>query len=181
MSNASSLQVPSRIETERLVLRPPTIADAPAMYANYAADPEVTKYLTWRPHPSVEETQRVLGMLVQQWADGGTSPYAITIDDEIVGMVEAGISLPRAEFGWVLRRSLWGQGLMTEAAAAVQEWLFAQPEIWRVEAYVDVENPASAKVMEKLGMTLEGRLNRWGYHPNASDEPRDVLLYAKTR
>ncbi len=96
-------------------------------------------------------------------------------------MIEAGIRPPKVEFGWVLSRSLWGQGLMTEAAAAVQEWLLAQPEIWRVEAYVDVDNPASAKVMEKIGMTLDGCLPRWGYHPNASAEPRDVFLYSRTR
>lgn len=172
---------PERIETERLVLRPPTIADAPAMFANYATDPGVTKYLTWLPHPSVEETERVLEMLAGFWENGPAYPWAITIDDEIVGMIEAGISLPRVEFGWVLSRGLWGQGLMAEAATAVLHWLLEQPEIWRVEAYVDVENPSSSRVMEKIGMTKDGRLDRWGYHPTVSDEPRDVLLYSITR
>ncbi len=65
MSNR--VQPPERIETERLVLRVPTIADAPAMFANYASDPVVTRYLTWRPHPSVEETERILAMLTRMW------------------------------------------------------------------------------------------------------------------
>lgn len=174
-------QPPERIETDRLVLRLPTLADAPAMFANYASDPNVTKYLTWAPHPTVAETERVLAMLIDMWDTGRAHPWAITIDDEIVGMIEARIEPPKVELGWVLSRSLWGQGLMAEAGTPVMAWLLAQPEIWRVEAYVDVDNPGSSRVMEKIGMSLDGRLNRWGYHPNVSDEPRDVLLFSRTR
>jgi len=179
--SSNNVTPPERFETERLGLRRPTLADAPAMFANYANDPEVTTYLTWPPHASVEETVRVLGVLIDMWETGSAHPWAITIDEEIVGMIEAAIKPPTAEFGWVLSRSLWGQGLMAEAATVVQTWLFEQPEIWRVQAYVDVENPGSSRVMEKIGMTLDGRLDRWGYHPNVSDEPRDVLLYSRTR
>jgi len=180
MTEAQKLRPPERIETERLVLRVPTVTDAPAMSANYASDPEVTKYLTWAPHASAEESEFVLGMLAGFWEHGPAYPWAITIDDEIVGMIEARFEPPKAELAWVLSRSLWGRGFMTEAAVAVQEWCLEQPELWRVEAYVDVENLASSRVMEKIGMTLDGRLDRWGYHPNISDEPRDVLLYSMT-
>ena len=48
------------IETERLILRRFTMEDAPAMYRNWASDPEVTKYLTWPAHSSVEVSQQVL-------------------------------------------------------------------------------------------------------------------------
>lgn len=181
MSDAQTVLPPERIETERLVLRRPTVDDAPAMFANYASDPEVTKYLTWAPHTSVDTTREALTRLSEGWDTGSAHPWSITIDDEIVGMIEAAISPPLAEFGWVLSRSLWGRGLMTEAASAVQSWLLSQPEIWRAQAYVDVDNPGSSRVMEKIGMTLDGRLDRWGYHPNVSSEPRDVLLYSKTR
>lgn len=181
MSDEPQPRPPERIETQRLVLRKPTIADAPAMFANYASDPKVTPYLTWAPHASVEETERVLGMLIDMWETATAHPWAMTIDDEIVGMIEAAIKPPSAEFGWALGRALWGQGLMTEAAIAVQDWLLDQPEIWRVQAYVDTENHGSSRVMEKIGMTLDGRLDRWGYHPNVSDEPRDVHLYSRTR
>lgn len=104
MTALMSARPPERLETERLVLRVPTLADAPAMFANYASDPEVTKYLTWTPHPSVKETERVLTMLIGMWDSGTSYPWAITIDDEIVGMIEAAIKPPSAEFGWVLSR-----------------------------------------------------------------------------
>lgn len=181
MTASMSARPPERLETERLVLRVPTLADAPAMFANYASDPEVTKYLTWEPHASVEVSEFVLNMLTGFWDSGPAYPWSITIDDEIVGMIEARIDAPRVELAWVLSRKLWGEGLMSEAANAVLEWCLSQPEIWRVEAYVDVDNPASSRVMEKIGMTQDGRLDRWGYHPNVSDEPRDVLLFSRTR
>ena len=53
------------IATERLTLRRFTIEDAENMYYNWASDPEVTKYLTWQPHKSVEETTEIL----QQWEE----------------------------------------------------------------------------------------------------------------
>ncbi len=85
---SQTVRPPERIETERLVLRPPTVADAPAMFTNYASDPEVTTYLTWPPHPSIAETERVLRMLAQWWADDVSYPWAITIDGEFVGMFD---------------------------------------------------------------------------------------------
>ena len=78
--------------------------------------------------------------------------------------------------GYVLKRSEWGKGYMTEAVRSVIEDSFKHPEIYRVWAVCDVENPASARVMEKVGMVREGRLARYIVHPNISDEPRDVFL-----
>ena len=43
------------------------------------------------------------------------------------------------------------------------------------------DNPASARVLEKIGMTLEGQLRRYIEHPALSDEPRDVLMYSMVR
>lgn len=51
------------------------------------------------------------------------------------------------------------------------------PGVHRVCAYCDVDNAASARVMEKVGMVHEGTLRRWAIHPNVSDSPRDVLVY----
>ena len=53
--------------------------------------------------------------------------------------------------------------------------------MYRVYAYCDVENLASARVMEKAGMSFEGVLRRWGVHPNRSSEPRDCRCYAAVR
>ncbi|MDP9309700.1 MAG: GNAT family N-acetyltransferase, partial [Chloroflexota bacterium] len=83
--------------------------------------------------------------------------------------------------GYVLMRAAWGQGLMPEATAAVMNWALAQPEIFRVWALCDIENRASARVLEKVGMQREGLMGRGVLHPNISDEPRDCWLYAKVK
>ena len=70
---------------------------------------------------------------------------------------------------------------MTEAVRAVVSWAISEREVYRVWAVCDVENPASARVMEKAGMQEEGILRRWTMHPNSSDEPRDCYCYAMTK
>jgi RimJ/RimL family protein N-acetyltransferase len=96
-------------------------------------------------------------------------------------VVEAKLSGHSVSLGYVLRRSEWGQGYVSEAVRAVIDHALALPHIFRVWAVCDVDNHASARVMEKAGMVREGRLARYIMHPNISDEPRDVFLYAKVR
>jgi len=56
-----------------------------------------------------------------------------------------------------------------------------RPEVYRVWAVCDTANLASARVLEKVGMTREGILKRWSVHPNVSPEPRDCFVYARVR
>jgi [ribosomal protein S5]-alanine N-acetyltransferase len=70
---------------------------------------------------------------------------------------------------------------MSEAASAVVEWGLALPSVFRVWAVTDVDNQASARVLEKIGMQREGLLRRWMVHPNLSPEPRDCWCFARVR
>jgi RimJ/RimL family protein N-acetyltransferase len=87
----------------------------------------------------------------------------------------------RVGFGCVLARPYWGHGLMTEALTEVVVWALRQPSIWRIGDVTDVDNRASARVMEKAGLHCEGLLRRWAIHPNTGDAPRDCYSYAKVR
>ena len=87
----------------------------------------------------------------------------------------------KADIGYVLAKPYWGRGLMTEAVRAVVDLAFTDPQIHRVWAVCDIDNTASARVLEKSGMTREGVLRRWTIHPNVSDLPRDVLCYSRVR
>ncbi len=80
-----------------------------------------------------------------------------------------------------MARPFWGQGIMTEAARAVVQWAWSQSEIYRIWAVGDVENVASARVLEKVGMQHEGILRRFINHPNISDTPRDCHCYARVK
>ena len=170
------------IRTARLLLRPPRMADAPAIYV-YAQDPEVTRYVPWAPHQAITETMEFLRGAMAAWQTEGRYPWVLTLPpaDTALGMIELRPADRISTMGYVLRRSAWGQGLMTEAARAVVDEGLDRLGLYRVAAFCDVENLASARVLEKAGLVLEGRLRRFQPHPNLSPEPRDVLLYAKTR
>ena len=64
------------------------------------------------------------------------------------------------------------------ALAEVAGWAMRQDDIWRIGAVCDVENRASARVMEKAGLEREGILRRWIIHPNVGSEPLDCFSYA---
>lgn len=175
--------LPPTIETTRLVLRRPKLSDALEIFRNYASDAEVTRYLTWKPDASVAEVRRIIRQILEAQALDAQLDWAITRrgKDSVIGMISLRFDKHRTEAGYVLAKSQWGRGYMTEALRAVVGFAFSLPNIYRVAAICDTENRASARVMEKAGMILEGQLRRFTIHPNISDEPRDVYCYAKTR
>ena len=84
----------------------------------------------------------------------------------------------KADIGYCLGRQFWGNGFVTEAVTPIVGWALAQPEIFRVWAMCDVDNSASARVLEKVGMKREGIMRRSQMHPGVSNEPRDSYCYA---
>lgn len=170
------------LETGDLHLRPPETRDAQAIFDEYARDLDVTRYLAWRPHRDLEETIAFVQARKREWqcANGRFSWVMTRTDDEPIGMLSIRVLAPfRVSMAYVLAKSYWGNGYMTEVAETVADWFLKQDDIYRVEAYCDVGNHASARVLEKIGMKKEGILRRAGFAPNLSDEPRDAICYAK--
>ncbi len=174
---------PNTVETRRLRLRRPVPRDADPIFRAYAQDHEVTRYLVWVPHTSVETTRNFISDCESRWKNLVAFPYVITqkADGELLGMIEIRPTRHRADFGFVLARPYWGKGVMPEAISALIEITLAQPSIYRMEATCDIENKASARALEKAGLSREGLLRRYIIHPNISPEPRDSLLYAITK
>ena len=174
---------PLEFETRRLVLRQPRLADANDIFQNYGADPEVTRYLTWRPSTNPSEVRTFLESRLAKWGTGEEFSWAITRrgEDRVIGMIGCRIRQPAADIGYVLSRSYWKRGYVTEAATAVVDWAGNRDFIFRVWAVCDIENIGSARVLEKVGMEREGILRRWIVHPNVSAEPRDCYVYSKIR
>lgn len=173
---------PERIETPRLVLRLPAPSDAKAIFDEYARDPEVVRYLTWRPHGSIADTTAFLERLRAAWDAGTERTWGLTLrDDRVIGMIGIRPHGFKADIGYVLAKPYWGRGLMTEAVSAVVDLAFADPAVHRVWAVCDVDNAGSARVLEKVGMSFEGILRRWIVHPNVGDTPRDTRCYSRIR
>ncbi len=149
------------LETTRLLLRRAQENDAEAMFHNWCSDPEVSKYLTWPTHETVDVTKAVLGT----WIDGYQSPdyYQWMIVPKDLGQPIGTISvvhrrdkIASAEIGYCIGKSWWHQGITPEALGAVIDYLFDIVGMNRIEACHDVNNPNSGRVMEKCGMRLEG-------------------------
>lgn len=81
----------------------------------------------------------------------------------------------------MLAPSAWGAGLITEILTHIVDRALHEAGVWRIGGACDIQNPASARVMEKAGLMDEGVLLRWSVHPNMADEPRDCLSYAAVR
>jgi ribosomal-protein-alanine N-acetyltransferase len=175
--------LPHLLHTDRLTLRPLTTADAPAIFAEYAQDPEASRFMAWHPHKSLGESEAFVSQsLAADPAQARTYVIAGRKDTALRGVLGLTQLKPHhVEFGYVLARPWWGKGLMSEALVAVVDWLLAQPENFRISGFCDVANTGSARVMEKAGLAREGMLRRWVVHPAISEEPRDCLHYAKVR
>jgi RimJ/RimL family protein N-acetyltransferase len=167
------------LETHRLTLRRPVEDDATRLFRAFGSDPEVTRFLTWRPHRSIADAEAAIAQRIQRLSDG--TEYSWIVERaghrEAIGIVSAWFSGAEAELGFVLARSHWGQGLMTEAVAAVTEWALSSPGIKRTWATCDVDNLASARVLEKAGLVKCGGFERQIVRPNLSSLPRPSLLF----
>jgi [ribosomal protein S5]-alanine N-acetyltransferase len=174
------IEPPANWETKRLVLRPPTLAEAAVAFETYTANPEVSRYMIWRPHRSVTETEAFFRRCEDVWQKRLAFPWSLWLkaDGSFAGMLEARIKAHAVDIGYVLVPRLWRRGLMSEAVSGLVDWAMRAPEIYRVWALCDVDNVASARLLESVGMQLEGRLRRWLIHPNVSDSPRDCYCYS---
>ena len=154
------------------------------MFDAYATDPEVVRFLSWQVHRCEQDTSSFLEHCLETWSNGTNFAYVIELRDEPaspIGMIDLRPQGSRVAFGYVLARSRWGHGYMSEALTSLVDWALARPDIWRASAYCDADNSASAMVMRKAGMVFEGVLRRYEVFPNVSSEPRDCLMYAKVR
>jgi len=179
--------LPEHLDTPRLRLRPPHPIDAQSMFEGWTRDEAVARYLSWKPHCALDETSEFINRCMDAWRGAGRGAgrgvWVITQyeEDVPIGLIELRLDGYRAEVGYLLGRAVWGRGYMTEAVQTLVHLAFDELSVSRVWGICDVDNSASARVLEKAGMVREGVLRRYAMHPNVSDEPRDVYLYARTR
>ena len=177
------IEPPEEIATKRLVLRRPRMSDADDIFDNYAADPEVTRYVTWQPYTDRSEVAPFLQSRLARWDSGEEYSWVISRsqDDRVIGMIGCRVREHAADIGYVLSRDYWNRGYTTEAAKPVVDWASNLEFVYRVWAVCDLENEASARVLETVEMQREGILRRYIVHPNVSSEPRDCFVYSKIR
>lgn len=154
-----------KIETQRLSLRPFTLEDAEPMFRNWASDPEVTKYLTWPAHESIDVTRWVLNDWIGHYTEADFYQWAI-VPDEVgepigsISVVKVNDTTQWVEIGYCIGKNWWRRGFVSEALKAVIAFFFEEVGAGRIQASHDPQNPNSGAVMRKCGMTCEGTLRR---------------------
>ena len=147
------------IHTDRLVLRRWSVDDAQQLYDNWASDTEVTRFVTWPPHPNVDATRLLLTGWVHGYGDPAIFNWAVWLDEVIIGqiaVVDVDTRVNLAELGYCLGKRWWNHGYATETVKAVMSYLLDTAQVNKVEARHDPANIASGRVMENAGMVIEG-------------------------
>jgi ribosomal-protein-alanine N-acetyltransferase len=127
-------------------------------------------YTYERELPGEAETRKALDEYIanQLEVQRTTYRFAITVppQDAAIGLLKLSRqweAIHEWEVGWAIQMHEWGKGYATEAAGQVIDWAFKVLNVHRIVAFCHVDNAASVRVMEKLGMHQDGRLRetRW--------------------
>lgn len=176
------LSQPPTIETARLTLRPLTMTDDGAIYA-YCSDPEVSKYVLFETHKTIEDSRVFLRLVLAEYAEGKPSVLGIELKENgkfigTIGYLNWNDDHKRIEIGYAISRTFWNKGYVTEAVKGLINHLFTNSDLIRIEARCKVENIGSSRVMEKAGMKFEGVLRKQVFSKGAH---HDMKMYSILR
>ncbi len=173
------VRAPRHVETARLVLCEPRTVDAALIFERYASDSDVTRFLGWRRHQSVSETQAFLDFSAQEWERWPAGPYLIQsrTDGQLLGGTGFGFDArDAAATGYVLAKDAWGKGYATEALGAIVD-IAPQIGITRLYALCHPEHRASWHVLEKCGFARDARFRQTEFPNLAPGILQDALCY----
>lgn len=184
------IDLPERLETARLVLRPPQSGDGARLNAAVCASlPELTPWMPWAqaaPTPDESETYCRRQHAVWRLREG----FALLMlardesggEGDVVGATglhDVDWAVRRFEIGYWCRSGFTGRGYATEAVRAVTRFAFDRLQARRVEIRMDAGNERSRRVAERAGFTFEGVLRRDSLTPRG--EPCDTRVHARVR
>ena len=167
-----------RIDTDRLLLRKPSQDDAEAIFTCYASDPEVTRYLSWPTHRSIEDTEQFLAFSDAEWERWPAGPYIIfsLADGVLLGSTGLHFRSPtRVETGYVFARGAWGKGFATEATLAMIA-VARETGVKELRASCHPEHVRSRRVLEKCAFIVEEKRSLLVF-PNLGREPQPTLQF----
>ena len=138
------------------MLRKPTLADAEAVFARYASDVDVTRYVGWPRHQSVEDSEVFLRFSEAEWDKWPAGPYLIEsrLDQQLLGGTGFAFESPTvATTGYVLAKDSWGRGYATETLMAMVN-IAQEMQLGQLYALCHPDNAASIRVLNKCNFEL---------------------------
>ena len=149
------------IETQRLILRKIEMNDANRMFEYIFSDHRVMDNLIKGPHQSITETINRLTEITNQYVSEKFCYWGIVVKEsgELIGTIDLfniNEDTENCEVGYNIGFNWWNKGYGTEALHAVVEFAFRIMDIHKISATHNIDNPASSKIMLKVGMKREG-------------------------
>ncbi|GAB4219299.1 MAG: GNAT family protein [Candidatus Microgenomates bacterium] len=173
--------IPKKIKIEKFLLRKPKLSDSKELFLNYASDIDVAYFTTWKPHKDENETRIFLKKIIELWNLGKEYNFIIEEKNENkpIGLFKILFKQNDiVQVGYALSKNYWGKGYMTKILKFMISFLFNKNNIAEIQAFCDIENIASQKVLIKSGMKFEKILKNYIIHPNISKtEKRDCMLF----
>jgi [ribosomal protein S5]-alanine N-acetyltransferase len=157
------------IETERFILRAPTLEDVPDIF-RIMSDPNVTRYFGALPMVAPIEAEQRVERIQTAFQEHSGVRWAIAdrANGQLIGTSGFWRLIKphyRAEIGYELAPEWWGRGVMTEAVGAMLGFGFGHMGLHSVEAHIHPDNSGSRRVLEKLGFVQEGYFRQNFYDP----------------
>ncbi len=160
-----------------LELEPVLATDAPRIFDAWGRYPENFTHLTARAFHDVAAAERYLQNLFP--TPESKAFHIVAATGDILGIVKAAVIEHRAQIGYVVHQAFSGRGLATEAVRRLTAKLEESPAISRIWATCALDNPASARVLEKCGFQREAILKNWVTYPARGGGPFDNYSYVK--
>ncbi len=152
-----------RLETERLLISPITLDDLENIHELHLL-PETDKFNTLGIPKNIDETKNIIAEWIEKNNSGQNRNFTFKIEQAesktFVGLVALNLGMPKfriAEVWYKLHSNFWGKGYATESLNRILRFGFSELGLHRIEAGCAVENLGSIRVLEKAGMTKEGR------------------------
>ncbi|MGD8189599.1 GNAT family N-acetyltransferase [Brevibacillus ginsengisoli] len=152
------------LETERLELQPILLEHAPALFEIFS-DEETIQYVPIPKHHAIADTTAYLEKLMANNEAEKASVWSVYSKEENrvfgnLGLYAEDPANHSASLGVIIHKDFWRKGYVVEALQKVIDYSFSTKDLVRIEARVDSNNPASYKMLEKLGMVYEGTLRK---------------------
>ncbi|CAG9619989.1 GNAT family N-acetyltransferase [Sutcliffiella rhizosphaerae] len=169
-----------QIETDRLILRKMVLSDANKAYDHWLSDERVSDNRVSAAHKTELETIRRIEKIVSNYPNKDFCWWAIEreADNELIGEIDLydfDNTTGNCEVSYTVGFHWWNQGYGTEALMAVVEFGFLHMNIHKIAAAHNMDNPASGKVMNKVGMVQEGIIRH--KIRNAKNQYKDCAIY----
>lgn len=167
------------LQTQHIVLRPFNLNDAKDMFANWASDREVTRFLSWDAHKDIDITKKYISSLCKRYDDNNFYNWAIELKEigQAIGSIsaECNIKTESAHISFCIGRPWWNKKIAREAVSEITRFFMEEVKLNRIESCHESGNNTAGKVLLRCGYHPEGTLRQAYYGVNGTT---NLILYA---